>query len=153
MSEKIGPLTFGKQEEQIFLGREIAQHRDYSESTAMEIDKEVKRIVLQAYETDGLPRSRIAHGADDTDLRTTVGNLQQFQRPPMTDHSVAIQQDYEWRVREFHPDVRRLCIPESARITQQRHIVTNAREFIEISTSDFIRPIIDDDDPVCRQPG
>ena len=51
MSEKIGPLTFGKQEEQIFLGREIAQHRDYSESTAMEIDKAVKRIVLKAYET------------------------------------------------------------------------------------------------------
>ena len=51
MSEKIGPLTFGKQEEQIFLGREIAQHRDYSEATAMEIDAEVKRIVLKAYET------------------------------------------------------------------------------------------------------
>ena len=51
MSEKIGPLTFGKQEEQIFLGREIAQHRDYSESTAMEIDTEVKRIVLRGYET------------------------------------------------------------------------------------------------------
>ena len=51
MSEKIGPLTFGKQEEQIFLGREIAQHRDYSEATAMEIDAEVKQIVLEAYET------------------------------------------------------------------------------------------------------
>jgi cell division protease FtsH len=50
MSEKIGPLTFGKQEEQIFLGREIAQHRDYSESTAKEIDTEVKRIVLRGYE-------------------------------------------------------------------------------------------------------
>jgi len=50
MSEKIGPLTFGKQEEQIFLGREIAQHRDYSEATALEIDAEVKRIVFQAYE-------------------------------------------------------------------------------------------------------
>ena len=39
MSEKLGPLTFGKQEEQIFLGREIAQHRDYSEETAEEIDR------------------------------------------------------------------------------------------------------------------
>ena len=38
MSEKLGPLTFGKQEEQIFLGREIAQHRDYSEATAVIID-------------------------------------------------------------------------------------------------------------------
>jgi cell division protease FtsH len=51
MSDKLGPLTFGKQEEQIFLGREIAQHRDYSEATAVEIDREVKRFVLDAYNT------------------------------------------------------------------------------------------------------
>jgi cell division protease FtsH len=48
MSEKLGPLTFGKKEEQIFLGREIATHRDYSEYTAQEIDKEVKNIVEEA---------------------------------------------------------------------------------------------------------
>ena len=51
MSEKMGPLTFGKQEEQIFLGREIAQHRDYSEATAVEIDHEVRRIVVGGYDT------------------------------------------------------------------------------------------------------
>src|SRR5256885_3961240 len=45
----LGPLTFGKKEEQIFLGREIAQHRDYSEDTAIKIDKEVKRIVAEQY--------------------------------------------------------------------------------------------------------
>jgi cell division protease FtsH len=50
MSEKLGPLTFGKKEEAIFLGREIAQHRDFSESTAQEIDVEVKSIVLAGYE-------------------------------------------------------------------------------------------------------
>src|SRR6187399_402346 len=49
MSE-MGPLTFGKKEEQIFLGREIAQHRDFSEDTAIRIDQEVKRIVDQQYE-------------------------------------------------------------------------------------------------------
>src|SRR5262249_23597631 len=43
----LGPLTFGKKEEQIFLGREIAQHQDYSEETAINIDKEVKRIVME----------------------------------------------------------------------------------------------------------
>ncbi len=48
MSERLGPLTFGKKEEQIFLGREIATHRDYSEYTAQEIDKEVRRIVEEA---------------------------------------------------------------------------------------------------------
>jgi cell division protease FtsH len=51
MSDAMGPLTFGKKEEQIFLGREIAQHRDYSESTAVEIDREVKSIVLDGYNT------------------------------------------------------------------------------------------------------
>ncbi|MEN6525879.1 MAG: cell division protein FtsH, partial [Candidatus Polarisedimenticolia bacterium] len=50
MSEKLGPLTFGKREEQIFLGREIAKHKDYSEDTAVEIDQEVRRIVTEAYE-------------------------------------------------------------------------------------------------------
>ena len=50
MSEELGPLSYGKKEEQIFLGREIAQHRDYSESTAVRIDDEVKRIVLKANE-------------------------------------------------------------------------------------------------------
>jgi cell division protease FtsH len=49
MSERLGPLTFGKKEEQIFLGREIAQHKDYSEKTAVEIDEEVKRIIFDAY--------------------------------------------------------------------------------------------------------
>jgi cell division protease FtsH len=49
MSEKLGPLTFGKKDEQIFLGREIARHKDYSEKTAEEIDDEVKRIVTEAY--------------------------------------------------------------------------------------------------------
>jgi cell division protease FtsH len=50
MSEEMGPLSYGKKEEQIFLGREIAQHRDYSESTAVRIDDEVKRIVMKAEE-------------------------------------------------------------------------------------------------------
>jgi cell division protease FtsH len=49
MSPVMGPLTFGKKEEQIFLGREIAQHRDYSEDTAIRIDHEVKRIVEEGH--------------------------------------------------------------------------------------------------------
>ncbi len=49
MSPTMGPLTFGKKEEQIFLGREIAQHRDYSEATAIRIDEEVRRIVEEGY--------------------------------------------------------------------------------------------------------
>jgi cell division protease FtsH len=55
MSDVLGPLTFGQKDEQIFLGREIAQHRDYSELTAQKIDDEVRNIVTGAYEkTRGL---------------------------------------------------------------------------------------------------
>ncbi len=49
MSE-LGPLSFGKREEQIFLGREIAQHRDYSEATAIRIDEQVKKLVEAGYD-------------------------------------------------------------------------------------------------------
>jgi cell division protease FtsH len=45
----LGPVTFGKKEQEIFLGREFAQHGDFSESTAVEIDKEVRRILEKAY--------------------------------------------------------------------------------------------------------
>ncbi len=50
MSEKLGPITFGKKEEQIFLGREFAQHKDYSESTAISIDEEVMDIIYKNHE-------------------------------------------------------------------------------------------------------
>jgi cell division protease FtsH len=50
MSEAMGPLTYGKKEEQIFLGREFATHKDYSEDTAKRIDEEVTRIVSESYE-------------------------------------------------------------------------------------------------------
>ena len=50
MSAKMGPLTFGKQEQNIFLGKEFARHQDYSESTAVGIDQEVRRIITEAYD-------------------------------------------------------------------------------------------------------
>ncbi|UCD72261.1 MAG: ATP-dependent zinc metalloprotease FtsH [Syntrophobacterales bacterium] len=50
MSEKMGPLAFGQKEEQIFLGREFARHKDYSERTAQDIDEEIKRIVEDSYD-------------------------------------------------------------------------------------------------------
>jgi len=50
MSEKLGPLSFGKKEEEIFLGREITQHRDYSEETARKIDEEVNNVVSENYQ-------------------------------------------------------------------------------------------------------
>ena len=50
MSEAMGPMTFGRKEQEIFLGREIVQHRDYSESTAISIDNEVRRLITENYE-------------------------------------------------------------------------------------------------------
>ncbi len=50
MSEAMGPLTFGRKEEQIFIAREISQHQDYSENTALLIDQEVKKIVTDNYD-------------------------------------------------------------------------------------------------------
>ena len=49
MSEKLGPMTFGKKEEEIFLGRDFAQKTDYSKSTAIEIDAEISRIIQESY--------------------------------------------------------------------------------------------------------
>jgi cell division protease FtsH len=61
MSEKLGPMTFGKKEEQIFLGRDFTQIQDYSEGTAVEIDKEVHRLILDAYhEAKSLLQENIA---------------------------------------------------------------------------------------------
>jgi len=50
MSDELGPLTFGKREEQIFLGREISQHRDYSEETARKIDAEIKNLIMSCHQ-------------------------------------------------------------------------------------------------------
>ena len=46
MSDKLGPLSYGAKEEEIFLGREIQKHRDYSEKLAIEIDEEISKIVI-----------------------------------------------------------------------------------------------------------
>ena len=51
MSEKLGPRTFGQQEEMIFLGKEIHEQRDYSEETAKQIDAEMNELISKAYST------------------------------------------------------------------------------------------------------
>jgi cell division protease FtsH len=71
MSE-LGPLTFGKKEEQIFLGREIAQHRDYSEATAVKIDEEVRRMIGRGYDT----AKGILGGNHDTLVRIALALLE-----------------------------------------------------------------------------
>src|ERR1700688_1850644 len=75
MSEELGPMTFGRREEQVFLGRDIAHHRDYSEHTAIEIDREVRRMVDAAFQrarkllADNLP---LLHAVSDRLLEKEV---------------------------------------------------------------------------------
>jgi cell division protease FtsH len=60
MSKTMGPLTFGKREESIFLGKEFARHQDYSEATAVQIDEEIRSFIDAAYE--GASQLIKAHG-------------------------------------------------------------------------------------------
>jgi cell division protease FtsH len=93
----LGPLTFGKKEEQIFLGREIAQHRDYSEDTAIKIDGEVRNIVNEGYakarhvlETNTGALERVARGLlerevlDATELKLLIEGKPLPEKPPPT---------------------------------------------------------------------
>ena len=69
---RLGPLTFGKKEEQIFLGREIAQHRDFSEETARQIDLEVRRLIDEAYQIGAFDRG-VERGRDAPHCRGPAG--------------------------------------------------------------------------------
>jgi len=99
MSDKLGPLTFGRKEEHVFLGRELAQSQNYSEDTARLIDTEVKRIVMEQYgqarhmlETHIEQLKAIAEGllthetlsGDDIDILLKGGTLPQRAPRPLT---------------------------------------------------------------------
>jgi len=98
MSESVGPLAYGRQKEQIFLGREIARHRDCSEATAGEIDREVKKIVMGCYDTarrtlderaQALTRIAVALLEHETLDAAQIAALVQGEPLPMTPASSA----------------------------------------------------------------
>ena len=108
MSDKMGPMTFGKKEEQIFLGREIAQHQDYSEQTAIEIDAEVRRIIMAGYEAakqiltehlDDLKKiaeALLEHetiAGDDIDLLIAGGTIKRTPPPRRTPPPPAVEKE------------------------------------------------------------
>ena len=118
----LGPLTFGKKEEQIFLGREISQHRDYSEDTAIKIDKEVKKIVAEQYAAgeedprgqprrDGsaLPRHLLEFETlDSVQIRRVIAGLpldgdDARLRPPDDDGTPGIRREGEEPLQETDP--------------------------------------------------
>ena len=106
MSEKMGPLTFGRPEEQVFLGRDIARHQDYSEDTAVQIDQEVRRIVSENYErakailtknrktldkvADALLEREVL---DAEDVKMIIGGLPLKEREPKSDDAVPDRKD------------------------------------------------------------
>lgn len=67
MSDHMGPVAFGQKDEQIFLGREIQQHRDFSEHTAIEIDKEIRKMLLESY---GIAKGLLTDHRDILDAMT-----------------------------------------------------------------------------------
>ncbi len=87
MSDKLGPLTFGKKDEQIFLGREIARHKDYSEKTAIDIDEEVKRIVIEAY---AVSKNLLSENRDTLEALTKA--LLERETMDVTDIDILIQE-------------------------------------------------------------
>jgi cell division protease FtsH len=105
MSE-MGPLSYGKKEEQIFLGREIAQHRDYSEDTAIKIDSQVRKLVESGYQlarkiiedhSEGLSRiaealleREVLEGAEVNQLIEGLP-LRPFVAPPRPDDAEKVQ--------------------------------------------------------------
>ena len=104
MSEKLGPLTFGRREEHVFLGREIGQSQNYSEETAQIIDSEVKRIVLHQYgqarqlleshidQLKGLAEALLTNetlSGDDIDVVIKGGTLPQRPSRPLSNRSDA----------------------------------------------------------------
>ena len=83
MSDAMGPLTFGKKEEQIFLGREIAQHQDYSEDTALKIRRRSEALrdgLLQPRHGDALPHKKALLDIADALLAREVLDAEQVQK-------------------------------------------------------------------------
>jgi cell division protease FtsH len=93
MSEVLGPLTYGQNDEAIFLGREIAQHRDYSEATAQKIDNEVSALVVDSYN----------HAKQIlTDNRDILDRLAEI----LLDKETVMGKELDELIREMRPGIR-----------------------------------------------
>jgi cell division protease FtsH len=107
MSPRLGPVSFGKKEEQIFLGREMASQSDYSEQTALEIDSEIRRIIDTMYE-----RARELLGAHREALERVSEALLEYETLDGADVDALIGGDVITRTK---PETRHLHTPEEHR--------------------------------------
>lgn len=108
MSEELGPLTYGKKEEQIFLGREINQHRDFSDETAKKIDAAIRDIINNAVNTV-------------TELLTTYRDILNKMAEMLLEKETINLEDIEGIIRELHPEL-------AAPVKQEQADVANEAE-------------------------
>ncbi len=129
MSDELGPLTYGKKEEQIFLGREIAQHRDFSEETARQIDLAVKKIIYQAKDT------AIKLLEENKDILARMAE-------ELLERETIVLSDIERIMSELHPErfppqETKTAPPPSAEETPESETVKETKE-----TNDSVNPTL-----------
>lgn len=136
MSDELGPLTYGKKEEQIFLGREIAQHRDFSEETARQIDLAVKDIIIEAI-------SRVEEMLKDhQDVLKRMAD-------ELLEKETIILEDIEEIIKELRPEAllsRRQKKPSQERPKTAAH--GDAKE----SDSEAAAPVAENESPAADEP-
>jgi cell division protease FtsH len=96
MSDKLGPLAYGAKEEEIFLGREIQKHRDYSEKTAIEIDEEIRSIINNAFERAVKILSEnmnLLHSLSEELLEREILDAEEIDRIIRGEHLPPVQKD------------------------------------------------------------
>jgi len=96
MSDKLGPLAYGAKEEEIFLGREIQKHRDYSEKTAIEIDEEIRSIINSAFERAVKILSEnmnLLHSLSEELLEREILDAEEIDRIIRGEHLPPVQKD------------------------------------------------------------
>jgi cell division protease FtsH len=123
MSDEIGPLTFGKNEEQIFLGREISRHQDYSEHTAVKIDEETKRLV-----NEGNQRSREILDAHRDELIRLAEALLEYETLDFTEiecliKGEPIRQEDQGNPTQPSPTNRDEAQDEKAKVEERKPLV------------------------------
>jgi hypothetical protein len=137
MSEKLGPMTFGKKEEEIFLGRDFTQRVDYSETTAVQIDGEVRRVLMESYERAKLiyARSKWQSIIEIHDRRSAKDSIHRFKSAPAPRVLLSPSVGTGW---DFPMDQARFQIVAKLPFIDSRQEVVKARIRTDKSYSDYV---------------
>ena len=119
MSDELGPLTYGKKEEQIFLGREINQHRDFSEDTARQIDIAVKKIITNARD-------------EVVTLLTTNRDILEKVAEELLEKETIVLDDIEKIMEDLHPEKYSRPEKSSEEVAEEKHAAPQSVDAGEI---------------------